>query len=97
MRQFLNRKCHIFWDNKNNTTIFAFFQFVWDDLEEQNYRLWINKQMKDRKTSIDWAELESERAYRNKMKLETEVNSKSSVDWDDAQERALRQKYINER
>ena len=53
--------------------------------------------MKDRKTSIDWAELESERAYRNKMKLETEVNSKSSVDWDDAQERALRQKYINER
>ena len=53
--------------------------------------------MKDRKTSIDWTELKSERAYRNKMKLATEANSKSSVDWDDAQERALRQKYINER
>ena len=77
--------------------IFALFQFVWDDLEEQNYRLWINKQMKDRKTSIDWAELKSERAYRNKMKLETEANSKSSINWDDAQERALRQKYIDER
>ena len=79
------------------TTIFAFFQFLWDDLEEQNYRLWINKQMKDRKTSVDWAELKCETAYRNKMKLETEANSKLTIDWDDVQERALRQKYIDER
>ena len=53
--------------------------------------------MKDRKTSIDWAELKSETAYRSKMRLETEAKSKSSINWDDEQERALRQKYIDER
>ena len=53
--------------------------------------------MKDRKTSVDWAELKCETAYRNKMKLETEANSKLTIDWDDVQERALRQKYIDER
>lgn len=68
----------------------------WDDQEEENYRQWIRQLQDERSTQheIDWAELDNEMAYREKLKRQTEENASNPIHWEDEQEKLLRQKYI---
>ena len=72
------------------------FQHEWDDQEEENYRQWIRQLQDERSTQheIDWAELDNEMAYREKLKRQTEENASNPIHWEDEQEKILRQKYI---
>ena len=79
--------------------IYSCFQADWDDAEEQNYRLWI-RQMQDARAQqydVDWSELDGETAFRHQWRQRTEANADVAVHWDDAQERHLREKYIEMR
>ena len=46
---------------------------------------------------IDWSELESEAAYRERLRKRTEANSDMPIHWDDKEERILRDKYVQMR
>ena len=48
---------------------------------------------------LDWSEQDGEIAFREKWRQRTEANAADAapVQWDDAQERNLRQKYIEMR
>lgn len=52
--------------------------------------------MQDQRSAndISWSEFESEEAYRDRLRRQTEENSSAPVSWEDQQERLLRQKYI---
>ena len=75
------------------------FQLDWDDTEEQNYRRWLRQLQEDRaaQTEIDWSELDSEVAYRERLRRQTEANADVPIRWDDEQERILRDKYVQMR
>ena len=75
------------------------FQMVWDDTEEQNYRRWLRQMQEERsaQTELDWSELDSEAAYRERLRRETEANADIPIRWDDEQERILRDKYVQMR
>ena len=46
---------------------------------------------------VDWSELDGETAFRDQWRQRTEANADVAVHWDDAQERHLREKYIEMR
>ena len=66
-------------------------------MEEHNYRMWMQRQIQEDKNEVNWSELENEIAYRNRIRYQTESNSKVPIDWEDEQERLLRQKYVEQR
>lgn len=75
------------------------FQYEWDDQEEENYRQWIRQLQDERSTQheIDWAELDNETAYREKLKRQTAENASMPITWEDEQEKILRERYIDMR
>ena len=74
------------------------FQLDWDDIEEQNYRLWVRQQTEGAQNrEIDWSELDSEMAYRERLRKQTEANADAPISWDDKDERILRDKYVQMR
>ena len=81
------------------TYISLLFQLDWDDTEEQSYRRWLRQLQEDRaaQTEIDWSELDSEVAYRERLRRQTEANADVPIRWDDKQERILRDKYVQMR
>ena len=80
-----------------NILFFLQQHFVWDDTEEQSYRLWMQKQMQTDKTEVNWTEYDNEIEYRDRWRCQTEANSSEKIAWEDVQERLFRQKYIQER
>ena len=74
-------------------------QYEWDDQEEENYRQWIRQLQDERATQheIDWRELDNETAYREKLKRQTAENASIPINWEDDQEKLLRQKYVEMR
>jgi len=73
-------------------------QLDWDDIEEQNYRLWVRQQTEGAQNrEIDWSELDSEMAYRERLRKQTEANADAPISWDDKDERILRDKYVQMR
>ena len=77
----------------------SLFQYEWDDQEEENYRQWIRQLQDERSTQheIDWAELDNETAYREKLKRQTAENASMPITWEDEQEKILRERYIDMR
>ena len=57
----------------------------------------MQRQIQEDKNEVNWSELESEIEYRNRIRYQTESNSKVPIDWEDEQERLLRQKYVEQR